>query len=467
VQSAVSNTDFRNTRMGMLTIRLSLLLILLAIVCPAGQIFAQSAQNDVQSQGTPAQSSAPAGAGESSVPAVQQSSAAAAQSDANPPNTNPAAEKSNAASTNESANQPQTASPASSTGNSEQKKQESATGEASAPNVVLPPAMASKSKVPSETNYDEVHVKPMVKSSEAAKFNPNSAAAAEGEMDQRLRTHTKPIRVDVDLVLVPVTITDPMNRLVTGLEKENFVLLDNGEKQAIQHFSSEDAPISLGVIFDMSGSMSNKIEKARDAVVEFFKTANPEDEFFLVAFNDKPTLLCDFTTSVEQVQGQLVYAAPKGRTALLDAIYLGMAKMREGKHQKKALLIISDGGDNRSRYTENEIKSMVKEADVQIYAIGLFDSSPRSDEERFGPQLLAEVTDVTGGRTFTVDNPNELADVATKIGVELRNQYILGYRPTRASHDGKWRKLKVKLNTPKGLPQLSVYAKTGYYAPSE
>jgi Ca-activated chloride channel family protein len=312
-----------------------------------------------------------------------------------------------------------------------------------------------------------VHVQPMVKSSDAAKFNPNSTAAAEGAMDPGLRTHTKPIRVDVDLVLVPVTITDPMNRLVTGLEKENFVLLDNGEKQAIQHFSSEDAPISLGVIFDMSGSMSNKIEKARDAVVEFFKTANPEDEFFLVAFNDKPTLLCDFTNSVEKVQGQLVYAAPKGRTALLDAIYLGMAKMREGRHQKKALLIISDGGDNRSRYTENEIKSMVKEADVQIYAIGLFDSSPRSDEERFGPQLLAEVTDVTGGRTFTVDNPNELTDVATKIGVELRNQYILGYRPTRASHDGKWRKLKVKLNTPKGLPQLSVYSKTGYYAPSE
>ncbi|HVJ04990.1 MAG TPA: VWA domain-containing protein [Candidatus Saccharimonadales bacterium] len=424
----------------MLTIRLSLFLVLLAIVCPAGQIFAQSAQNDVQSPGIPAQA-----------PDSKQGE--------NSPNTSPA-EGGTAA----TASKPQTAAPSRPTGSSEQ---ESAAGEAPAPNVVLPPAMASKSKVPNETNYDEVHVKPMVKSSEAAKFNPNSAAAAEGEMDQGLRTHTKPIRVDVDLVLVPVTITDPMNRLVTGLEKENFVLLDNGEKQAIQHFSSEDAPISLGVVFDMSGSMSNKIEKARDAVVEFFKTANPEDEFFLIAFNDKPTLLCDFTTRIEEVQGQLIYATPKGRTALLDAVYLGMAKMREGKHQKKALLIISDGGDNRSRYTENEIKSMVKEADVQIYAIGIFDSSPRSDEERFGPQLLAEVTDVTGGRTFTVDNPNELADVATKIGVELRNQYILGYRPTRASHDGKWRKLKVKLNTPKGLPQLSVYAKTGYYAPSE
>jgi len=432
--------------------------VLLAIACPAGQIFAQNAQNDVQSPGAPAQApNSSQGNSESSAtpesPAVESATSPDKQEQ-----TKPTEAGTEAAS--------ETTSGARS-GTPEQKKQGSAEGEGSATNVVTPPAMGSKSKLPNETNYDEVHVQPMVKSSDAAKFNPNSAAAAEGEMDQGLRTHTKPIRVDVDLVLVPVTITDPMNRLVTGLEKENFVLLDNGEKQAIQHFSSEDAPISLGVIFDMSGSMSNKIEKARDAVVEFFKTANPEDEFFLVAFNDKPTLLCDFTNSVEKVQGQLVYAAPKGRTALLDAIYLGMAKMREGKHQKKALLIISDGGDNRSRYTENEIKSMVKEADVQIYAIGLFDSSPRSDEERFGPQLLAEVTDVTGGRTFTVDNPNELTDVATKIGVELRNQYILGYRPTRASHDGKWRKLKVKLNTPKGLPQLSVYSKTGYYAPSE
>jgi Ca-activated chloride channel family protein len=332
---------------------------------------------------------------------------------------------------------------------------------------MLPPAMATKSKLPAEADYNEVHVQPMVKSEDKSKFNPNSPAVAEAEINPSLKTHTKPIRVDVDLVLVPVTVTDQMSRLVTGLEKENFVLMDNGEKQPIQHFSSEDAPISLGVIFDISGSMSNKIEKAREAVIEFFKTANPEDEFFLIAFNDKPMLIADFTNSVEDVQTHLVYTVPKGRTALLDAIYLGMTKMRQAKQQRKALLIISDGGDNRSRYTENEIKSMVKEADVQIYAIGIFDHSPRSDEERYGPQLLAEVTDVTGGRTFTVDSPNQLTDAATKIGVELRNQYVLGYRPTKPARDGKWRKLRVKLNTPKGLPQLSVYSKTGYYAPSE
>ena len=293
------------------------------------------------------------------------------------------------------------------------------------------------------------------------------AKAAGVSVDPSLKTHTKPIRKDVDLVLVPVTITDPMNRLVTGLEKENFTLTDNGQMQEIRHFSSEDAPVSLGVIFDISGSMSNKIDKSREAVVEFFRTANPEDEFFVVTFSEKPEVLADFTTSVEDIQDKLVYAVPKGRTALLDAIYLGMNRMRKAKHQKKALLIISDGGDNHSRYTEGEIKALVKEADVQIYAIGLYDRDFKTPEEREGPQLLAEMSDVTGGRTFTIGNVNELADVATKIGIELRNQYVLGYRPTNPTRDGKWRKIKVKLNPPKGLPPLHVYAKTGYYAPTE
>jgi len=293
------------------------------------------------------------------------------------------------------------------------------------------------------------------------------AKAAGVSVDPSLKTHTKPIRKDVDLVLVPVTITDPMNRLVTGLEKENFALADNGKPQEIRHFSSEDAPISLGVIFDISGSMADKIDKSRKAVVEFFRTANPQDEFFLITFSDKPELLVDYTSSVEDIQDKLVYATPKGRTALLDAIYLGISRMRKAHYERKALLIISDGGDNHSRYTESEIKSLVREADVQMYAIGLFDPYFKTPEEREGPALLGDITEVTGGRTFVISSPNELADVATKIGIELRNQYVLGYRPTDPTKNGKWRKIKVKLNPPRGLPPLHVYAKTGYYAPSE
>lgn len=308
---------------------------------------------------------------------------------------------------------------------------------------------------------DEVHITPQPKPQQ---LTPKGGAPG---IDPTLKTHTRPVKVEVDLVLVPVTITDPMNRLVTGLEPENFEVYEGSDKQQIKHFSSEDVPISLGVIFDISGSMGNKIEKAREAVVEFFRTANPQDEFFMISFSDRPELLSDFTASVEDIQAKLVYAQPKGRTALMDAIYMGLHQMKQAHEQKKALLIISDGGDNHSRYTEGEIKSLVKEADVQIYGIGIFDSAPATIEEKMGPVVLSEISEVTGGRTFTIDNPNELADVATKIGIELRNQYVLGYRPIKPARDGKWRKIKVKLNPPKGLPPLHVYAKTGYYAPSE
>ena len=282
-----------------------------------------------------------------------------------------------------------------------------------------------------------------------------------------LPTGSEHMKVNVNLVLLPVTITDFMNRPVIGLEKDNFKVFEGKELQDIRHFSGEDIPVSLGVIFDTSGSMSSKIGRAREAVVEFLKTANPEDEFFMIAFSDEPQQLSDFTNSVEDIQGRLLYTVPKGRTALLDAIYLGIEKMRQAKYQKKALLIISDGGDNRSRYTEGEIRNLVKEADVLIYAIGIYDNYFPTEEERLGPQLLDDITRLTGGRAFTVDNPNDLVDIATKIGVELRNQYVLGYRPKNLVLDGKWHKVKVKLVPPKGLPPLEVHAKAGYYAPSE
>jgi Ca-activated chloride channel homolog len=308
---------------------------------------------------------------------------------------------------------------------------------------------------------DDVHIKPRIEP------RPTSDGIHIKELEAGFSPHTKPLKSTVELVLVPVTITDPMNRLVTGLDKENFSVFEGKSQQEIKSFSSEDAPVSLGVIFDMSGSMSSKIERAREAVVEFFKTANPQDEFFMITFADKPEEVSDFTSSIEDIQGKLVYTVPKGRTALLDAIYLGVNKMRHAKYPKKAMLIISDGGDNHSRYTEGEIKSMVKEADVLIYAIGIYDHYFPTEEEKLGPALLSDITELTGGRAFTIDNPNDLADVATKIGIELRNQYVLGYRPNNPIKDGKWRKIKVKLLPPKGLPPLRVYAKTGYYAPAE
>jgi Ca-activated chloride channel homolog len=293
---------------------------------------------------------------------------------------------------------------------------------------------------------------------------PAQPAPVEGKGALRARPGER-IRVDVNLVLVPVTVTDPLNRLVTGLDKEDFFVYDNNNLQKIKTFSCDDAPVSIGIIMDLSGSMSNKVVRARDSIVEFMKTANPQDEFFVIGFNDRPELIEDFTGSVEDIQARLMSIHPGHRTALLDAIYFGMSKMKQAKYDRKALLVVSDGGDNRSRYTEGEVRSQVREADVQIYSIGIFDPYAATTEEKLGPGLLQEISEETGGRLFKVDDLADMADMAIKISIELRNEYVIGYNPIDAKHDGKWRKLKVKLVPPQGLPPLTVHARTGYYAP--
>jgi Ca-activated chloride channel family protein len=281
--------------------------------------------------------------------------------------------------------------------------------------------------------------------------------------------HGQSLHIDVDLALVNVTVTDPHDRQVTGLEPDNFRIFENNVEQEIRYFSSEDVPISIGVIFDLSGSMVNKIGKAKEAALQFFKTANPQDEFFLVSFNERAELMSIFTSVVEDLQSRLLSSPAKGRTALLDGIYLGLSEMRTARNGKRALLIISDGGDNHSRYNESDVKRLAREANTQLYSVGIFEPlnyRNRTPEELNGPSLLNEVAELTGGRAFDVENANELPDIATKIGAELRNQYILGYHPSNKSHDSRWRKIKIKLRPSKGLPPLSVYAKTGYYAPS-
>jgi Ca-activated chloride channel family protein len=277
------------------------------------------------------------------------------------------------------------------------------------------------------------------------------------------------IRVERQLVLINVTVTDPLNRFVTGLEKQHFRLFEDKIEQEITQFSSEDAPISIGLVFDTSGSMGAKLQKSRQAAAEFFKTANPSDEFFLVQFNDRPELTVPFTTDTDKVQSTLTFTQSRGRTALLDSVYLAMHEMKHAKNPRKALLIISDGGDNSSRYTETEIKNAVREADVQIFAIGIFESQGnrgRTPEEAAGPGLLNELAEQTGGREYAVENVAELPDIAAKIGIELRNEYILGYTPKNRERDGKYRRVLVKLNQPRGLPPLRAYFRLGYYAPT-
>jgi Ca-activated chloride channel homolog len=322
----------------------------------------------------------------------------------------------------------------------------------------------------------EVHIQPRVQ------LSPVNNATGD-----QLNLHAQQIRKSVELVLVPVTLTDDMGRVVTGLGQGNFKVFEGKQLQEIKHFSLEDSPVSLGVILDLSTSMESKIDRAREAVVEMLKSSNPQDEFFLITFADAPHVMQDFTQKIENMQEKLLFATPKGRTSLLDAIYSGIQKMKEAKYQRKALLVISDGGDNHSLYTDNEVKSMVKEADVLIYSVGVFDhdctmtaeaqlpghsrvgfdSNCLTREERLGPALLRDISEVTGGRSYTLDNPNELPQITEHIGYVLRNQYVLGYRPSCKTEDGKWRKIKVKLaSLPKGLRPLRVRSKNGYYAPS-
>ncbi len=282
--------------------------------------------------------------------------------------------------------------------------------------------------------------------------------------------HTSPIQVDVNMVVVNVTVTDPYDRIVTGLDLSNFQIYDEKVGQKIAAFSTEDAPISVGMVFDSSGSMSDKIQKSKEAALQFFKTSNPEDEFMLIDFNERPDLVSGFTSKFETLQDRLLFVTSGGKTALLDAIYLGLAEMKKATTSRKALLIISDGGDNHSRYTERDVKRAMKESDVQLYAVGVFEalaSRGRTPEENAGPGLLAELAENSGGRLFSVEDPDELPDIAEKISIELRNQYVIGYKPSNLVRDGRWRRIKVKLLPPRGLPPLQVYARTGYYAPTQ
>ena len=327
-----------------------------------------------------------------------------------------------------------------------------------------PPALPAQEPKPLQPGDNRATGSAAARVSIEPRVRPQPAQPGASEEDRRSN-----IRVEKKVVIVPITVLDPMNRSVTGLEKESFRVFEDKLEQEVEQFSSEDSPISVGIVFDASGSMGAKLQKSRQAVSQFFKTANPEDEFFLVQFNDRPQLATSLTHNTEEVQNALTFTQAKGRTALLDGIYMAMRTMKKATNGRKAILVISDGGDNSSRYTETEVRNAVREADVQIYAIGIYEpmGRSRSAEEISGPGLLTELAEQTGGRHFPVDNLNELPDVAAKIGLELRNHYVLGYSPKNPERDGKYRRIKVQLVQPRGMPPLRAYFRLGYYAPSQ
>jgi Ca-activated chloride channel homolog len=275
------------------------------------------------------------------------------------------------------------------------------------------------------------------------------------------------IRVDSSLVLVPAQVTNVLGTPVTNLHKEDFRVFEDGVEQPITNFAQEDAPLSIGLLFDISGSMRNKIKKATEAAAEFFKTSNPQDEFFLIEFSDRPKLTVPFTSETNDVYDRIAHTKPFGRTSLLDAIHMGMVEMKHAKNLRKALVIVSDGGDNRSRHTAREIKNAMLESDLQIYAMGIFDAdeAKHSTEEQNGPQLLEDLAEESGGQEFPVADLNDLPSVSARIGDQLRNQYLIGYSPTNGERDGKYRNIQVRVTPQVQARDLRVYYRRGYYSP--
>ena len=267
------------------------------------------------------------------------------------------------------------------------------------------------------------------------------------------------IRIDTNLVLIPVTVTDPFGAPFTGLPREAFRLFEDGVEQQVKYFSSEDAPLSLGVVFDASRSMEHRLDQSRDAIARFFRASMPGDEFFAVEFNDTARLLCDFTSDSAWIENALSRIQAKNWTALLDAIFLSIQQMKHAKNPRRALLILSDGADNNSRYTEAETRNFLREADVCVYAIGIGGGLANRHA-----RLLAELARETGGVHYQIKTVSDLPEAVAKINAAIRSRYILGFTSTNAANDGMYRRIEIRLVQRPGLPRLRASWRTGYYS---
>jgi Ca-activated chloride channel family protein len=293
-----------------------------------------------------------------------------------------------------------------------------------------------------------------------------TAAPAKAEPTPPGQVVDGPLIITTDLITFTVTVTDTYGRFVSGLNKNAFTVFDDKQPQEITYFSDDDAPVSVGVIFDVSGSMSgDKVKRARDALSKFVQTSHNSDEYFLIGFNSRAQLLLDKTRNGDAVLDKMTFVQTRGNTALYDACYLGVEKVQRGAHPKRALLLISDGQDNNSRYTFNELRRLLKESDVVLYGVGILGGGDAGSALGMeGQGILDELSSVSGGKAFFPRSPAEMDDIFEQIALELRHQYSIGYKPTNFGNDGKWHKVKVKVAPPRGLPRLFVRTKEGYYA---
>jgi Ca-activated chloride channel homolog len=285
-------------------------------------------------------------------------------------------------------------------------------------------------------------------------------------------------RTNAQMVLIPVNVTDHNGKTIEGLRAQNFSVFEDQAPQQIVSFTAEDAPCSVGLVLDISGSMRNSLELAKGVAHSFLQTANPEDEFLLLTVSTEPEAVSRFTTDVADLEDSIGRTSPGGMTALIDTVYLGLNQMRKARQPRRALLILSDGMDNNSRYSKGELMRVALEADVQVYTIVVGDGSGGGTvgipfrpsmiakpidqaRERQGPLLLEELSDKTGGLHFRARNDAEAKEAAIKAGRALRNQYVIGYQPPNSGPTGKWHRVHVKSNVPK----VNIYARNGYYAP--
>jgi Ca-activated chloride channel family protein len=296
-----------------------------------------------------------------------------------------------------------------------------------------------------------------------AKPSPSPSSSAQ---QQRPKTGDEPILTNTDLVSFNVTVTDSYGRFVSGLSKKAFTLFDDKESQEITFFSDDDAPLSIGIVFDITGSMSgDKVKRAKNALAHFFETSLDRDEYFLVTLQSgRPFLTLDRTRDSQAILDKLTFVQTKGNTAFYDGVYLAADRVvQRGTYPKRAVLVISDGQDNNSRYTFGDLRKELKESDVAIYTIGIEESGNGSLAME-GSGILDEIAGVSGGKSFFPRTNAELEDIFEQIALELRHQYSIGFKPTDFKPDGRWHHIKVKVNPPRGLPRLFVRSKEGYYA---
>jgi Ca-activated chloride channel family protein len=300
-----------------------------------------------------------------------------------------------------------------------------------------------------------------------------------GDLDAQRPSMPATFHSNSQMVLIPVTVTDRNGKTIEGLRGENFKILDNQTSQPIVSFASEDAPCSVTLVLDISGSMRSTLSIAKGAAKSFFSTANPDDEFLLLTVSTLPAAFPGFTIDIAALEKAIEFTRAGGRTALIDAVYLGLRRMRKAGRPRRALLILSDGMDNHSRYSNEELRRLALEADVQIYAIiignasagastggvpfrpGLIKKPGDQAQDRQGLELLEKLSDYTGGLHFRVSDETKAEEAVIKVGRALRDEYLIGYRAPDFEASGKWHQVRVKLNVPK----LNVHARNGYYSP--